>query len=57
MFGLEHHNHARESPFCVLTLMHMGSVNNSPYAERPEGSRSPGLLSSQTFGTVRNISN
>ncbi len=28
---------------------------NSPYAERPECSRNLGLLSAQTFGTVRNI--
>ena len=31
MFGLEHLNHARESPFCTLTLMHMGCANISLY--------------------------
>gem|GEM_PF-1620228 len=31
-------------------------IINSPYAERPKGSRNLGLLSAQTFGTVRNIS-
>jgi hypothetical protein len=28
---------------------------NSPYAERPEGSRESGLVFAQTFGTVRKV--
>jgi hypothetical protein len=31
-------------------------LSNSPYAERPEGSRKLSLLSVQTFGTVRKVS-
>ena len=31
-------------------------VINSPYAERPEGSRKLSLLFAQTFGTVRSLS-
>jgi len=33
MFGLEHHNHARESPFSHLTLMHMGHDTSCPYSQ------------------------
>ena len=32
MFGLEYHNHARESPFCTLTLIHMGDDMRGLYA-------------------------
>jgi len=33
MFGLEHHNHARESPFLHLTLMHRGRSIAPPLHE------------------------
>jgi len=31
----------------------MAIILNSPYAERPEGSRKSSLFADQTFGTVR----
>jgi hypothetical protein len=37
--------------------MWLRRIINLPYAERPEGSRKLSLLSVQTFGTVRKVSN
>ncbi|MEW6287245.1 MAG: hypothetical protein AB1509_13565, partial [Chloroflexota bacterium] len=41
---------------CLINTYQTVNSRYSPYAKRPEGFRKLCLFSSQTFGTVRNIS-
>lgn len=48
-------NPGNGTPPASLVCDTTSRLNNSPYAERPEGSRKSSLFSEESFGTVCNI--